>query len=917
MPNNELLKTPQEFIEEESEKLRNHLKNYDVHVNKLGVIGFFMNLLGNLKYDSTQYYQGLMKESFVALAEHENNLYMHASIYGYNVSYASPSIASGSFTFDFSYLPKSSALKRSVTLSNIHFEYDGIPFRTKTRYRFVEDNGTYYAIVYHQDGTTTYVPSPTKQITVPFFDVYQYNIEKEQIRLPNYEHGNYYTYEFDTDDNYLSDLKVYVNHPIIPTSNLEGELFTIKTVKYLESQFDKTCFLKSTSPNNFILEFGSGIRGIHIPNATVTLYKETTKGKDGHISAQKLLSLASPTIATIRTYDSSTLELNNPINSSLESISSTGSTEKNLSLRYFTVGFDYCDLGKNSPNADQLKESVIKHIQTRDFLIDKKDYYNLSPNDAGDFVYSFRKSDIHRNDFYLHKVVRDDFQVPYITNCLNLKKLNTGSAISGLIGTTVIETDGNVTGNYQYIIFATDGFFINTPVVIDFDIPFEDNAVQLSWDEYLDTNYYIIIAYNGVYSRYFWSYEPFFLDYGQDSNFRNTFISQAETDLTYFDWKDSYIFFPEFEINSRTYKSPFVFKYDKYFKWFIGHLFYDNFIMLFSNTREILSGHVTPHFQLQVLYDYEYMSTIFYLKSAQASEDYIPLITVTNTNIVDQKMTRVDENTFSIEYSNNEYGILVDSVTVKIEIYYATEDDQINTSIGMLSRSETSQFHQMQKIDDQMKLLTYIAENDDEYLLSIPLIEKEKYLNDQANIDMLLLSDISQNNVEGRRFPGDEVQFRFLNTDVIYNLNLKNSIKQNYDFDLKLPLRLFINITYDSQYIDSNLVNLPKERDDLYLKIADLLQNKYSGNMIKYYDSQLIDFIHSNRPFIKRVQVEVKDSDDNLISDGIESYEEEEIMRNLQNIVYERADLSKIDILNYFPHYFHWDVNDIQINYSF
>ena len=180
----------------------------------------------------------------------------------------------------------------------------------------------------------------------------------------------------------------------------------------------------------------------------------------------------------------------------------------------------------------------------------------------------------------------------------------------------------------------------------------------------------------------------------------------------------------------------------------------------------------------------------------------------------------------------------------------------------------------------------------------------------------MLVNNIEQSNLRGRRFPNDEVQYRFLNTDIIQDFVLRNSTVQDYDFNLQLPLKLKVKIIYDQDYLDNNVINLMEEKEKLYLELATKLQNSYTGNMIKIYNSQLIDFIHSNRPYIKSVKVFMYDFNDTEILNGLESVSEMTTMENLQKEVFE-LDTSKIHILNYFPHYFYWDVNNLEINYSF
>jgi hypothetical protein len=252
-----------------------------------------------------------------------------------------------------------------------------------------------------------------------------------------------------------------------------------------------------------------------------------------------------------------------------------------------------------------------------------------------------------------------------------------------------------------------------------------------------------------------------------------------------------------------------------------------------------------------------------------------------------------------------------------MEVYYSDEDDEILTDLGIIAKLETSSFYQLQKVADQLKLLNYITDTNEEYVLSIPIIEKENYLSNRVGVDLEVLSNIYQNDIDGRRFPNDEVQYRFINTDLIKSLYLKCSTVQKYEFDLQLPLKLNIEVIYNSEYLESNLVDLPKEKENLYLEVAKLLQSQYSGNEITFYNSQLIDYIHTNRPYFKSVKVKITDSLDNSIDFGIESYDEDQTMRNIQDEINNDPLLRKFDILNYFPHFFYWDVDNIEFTYSF
>ena len=120
------LKTPEQFITYYHEQLKTDLDNYDIQLNKLGIIGYYLNILGWTQYDIKQYYNYLFNESFVATADQNENLYLHASIYNYVPTFAIPSTAEGTFSFDFAEIPKSATdeyghpiKKREVLYNNI------------------------------------------------------------------------------------------------------------------------------------------------------------------------------------------------------------------------------------------------------------------------------------------------------------------------------------------------------------------------------------------------------------------------------------------------------------------------------------------------------------------------------------------------------------------------------------------------------------------------------------------------------------------------------------------------------------------------------------------------------------------------------------------------------------------------------
>ena len=91
------MKTPNEFSEFYYQKLKEKLDITDINLNRLGFVGYFIELLGNVQYDTKQYYDLLFNESFPVSALDNINLLYHSDVYGYNPVLATPSEIIGNF----------------------------------------------------------------------------------------------------------------------------------------------------------------------------------------------------------------------------------------------------------------------------------------------------------------------------------------------------------------------------------------------------------------------------------------------------------------------------------------------------------------------------------------------------------------------------------------------------------------------------------------------------------------------------------------------------------------------------------------------------------------------------------------------------------------------------------------------------
>lgn len=70
--NNLATMTPEELSEFYMNALKSELSIYDLQANKVGFLGFLVNMLSNITYDSKIYKDMLFKESFPATAQQDD-----------------------------------------------------------------------------------------------------------------------------------------------------------------------------------------------------------------------------------------------------------------------------------------------------------------------------------------------------------------------------------------------------------------------------------------------------------------------------------------------------------------------------------------------------------------------------------------------------------------------------------------------------------------------------------------------------------------------------------------------------------------------------------------------------------------------------------------------------------------------------
>lgn len=966
-----VLKTPDEYITYYTNMLKDSLSSYDIQVNKLGVIGYFMNILGWTQYDNKMYADHLFKEAFVATARTESNLFTHSYSYGYYPGLAIPSKAFGDMVFDFELMPtpQTGVTKREIVFKDIKFKISDYIFQTDSEYRFIEEiSGSeriYYSVVSNSK-ETKYIPSTTSLIRSPFLDIYQIVSEVTEVMIQQYEFGTFYPYTFMLDSGFLSNLKVEItSNPVLDQSIWTN--YEIKNVKYLEDSYSKTVFLHNVDSKNYMLEFGSGTRGNYIPNSVAKLTITNTLGKSGNLNTEATTTVMTGATVTV------VQVLNNEI-------TTLGLNVKDI----LKVNFFYSEGGSDTLTGDDLRKSVIKYIQSRDNLISRSDYYNINSKYATDFEFTFKKSSFIDNVFYLSKCIRDKYQTP-IKTLNHTHQLQTiyKVPLSGLQGISLYNEHYSLTlGTYKYSIVATDNFeeFIqneidettNTSNIVYVEIDSNHNASSLSWDITPGAIKYKVyreipkqnpLDLNEDQLYYYWeTYNNSLIDDGTNTVIYRKVFSSSKI-----------VFFPTFKFNDIEFISPFVYDYNLNMNWYASNIIYENFLVYLDkitvNENRIRTDIVIPTIYFNIVYDRFLAKTFIYLKSHQNLSfemidriqdptdstlyldriitGYVFKLTIPELNIYDKYFNEVIvdpnstlvHNTFIYEIDNldGSYGLLRDNITIGLEILAETRITTFGYETAseyiLLANGITGIFKQTHSISDSMKLLTYTDIDNNVNLTNIPLIDKNEYLSDIIYYNDKIKEFTLTSNLKENRLVADEVNIQFFNNFLVKSDILEPLLKQSYDYDIQLPLKIKVECYINQQTVIDNEVNVSSERENLIISLAERLQSTYTGVNLRYYNSQIIDFIHTDRSYIKKVVVTVTDSSTvpNIILDGIETNDVGTALTNImEKPLFISPDPVPTDaekriiiggrkklIVKFTPVFWHWDINHIDLKFFF
>jgi hypothetical protein len=676
--------TPEDFVNYYYEKLKADLGVYDLQISKVGFIGFFLNLLGYTHFDLKQYYDSLFKEAFVGTSQTEESQYLHAAIYGYIPTFATAAVATGTIEFDMvNWLPRrqDGVIRREVIVGynsstgtyvplSSTFTVSNIQFSIDTVYKFVEveANGSYY---YYTDITTSggakiNTPSSSATISVPLYSTSQYNSKKIEFELKPYNYGSFQTYYFGIDAGYyLSALEVFVTEV---DSTIE-EQYAVKYTKYLEKGNDKSVFLRKITSTNYVIEFGSGIRGKWISGAKIRIVVNTSQGAAGNLIDKT--SFKVQVTGTVLAFDYVS------VGGQLTSADSNP-----VIMQQPIVNFDYSESGLDPLSGEDLRDAIVNYIQTRDNLVSQQDFYNIAADYLDDFKFLFKKFNVFDNIFHLCRSFRDRNQTIFYTTTHSVQVMNLAFTTLPTYTITAGATaaGGSLTTNtYYYFVVAIDIWGQTNPTAIKsiyVDNGAGKNAVTITWDYVPYATLYRVYGREANYQNLqYWEVTPGSIE--TTYNYVDDGTTGTPTSNIPLEYELQELYYrPTFTINSRSFISPFAYKGNTRMNYYDGYIIKDLARIEFSEitplTATLGTGFDIPMSYLNLEYDESTSRTIVRLKSYQTISNLAFTVSIycEGLNIADKRMAcfPLSDNYFEYYYSNADtFGMFEGEIQIEVK----------------------------------------------------------------------------------------------------------------------------------------------------------------------------------------------------------------------------------------------------------
>jgi len=850
--------TIDELINEYYDVAKTYFELNNIQISKTGIIGFLLYVLGYIKKDSEFYYNYLFKELSAVTAEEYTSLLLHGSLYGFIPSFAKPATFKGKLQI---VVPKfsSNLEKREINIpNNTRFSINDLIWNIDA-YISIIQQGEYAYVSYNSGDEIRTVnarvfdnpkDNTTQIIEFDLLYAYQYDIQEIEFTMPYYEYGTFYRYVLDLGKgNYLADIKVYIKQP--ESSNYEK--FDVSFVKFGYANDSKVVFISQLDESKYVLEFGDGKSALYIPqNSEVKIKLKVTQGAKANI--------LNGTITFLDTLN----RLDYYIDGHIENVLIDSSLITGFVTEPITDG-------QNVKSINELRQDILNFIKTRNTLV-KLDDYKAIFSSLYDTCFIFRKSNLVDNNLYIYGVLIDKYLgLPIESASLTFKESDFNPENSKYI----------YLPEYTYIKKALTSVPFEESIYVVSDVDASNTQIPISNAALLDTNTKISFEIN------------------PNIHFKIKNIDKTNNIITI----DSPLPF-SLSKNTQVLKvvnkkvdliSPFLYVKNDILNTYDAKIVNNKDI--FPQIDEIYTtNEKIPNFKIQMdLVKDSSSSTLNYRFKILEIDDlsnYYFSLSIDKLDLVNEILN--SENNF--EYKT-EFDIDIFSLPLNctLEIY--------NQHNQKLAKFKLINFKFIYDISDILSIKRYIDySTSTTYLIQIPFLSKEKYLDNKDEILNQLINMLYSSNLSEYRLPTVSHEFRLSNTLEVDDINIfeeYNPSDKSAHF-LDLPLKLNIKIYFDKNYIIQNNANIYELIDQIKLDLAKYLHENFFTHSIKYYTSKIVDLLH-NYPFVKYAKVITPNT--NIVMKDIYKYLDE-------------ISSDKLKLASFNPVYFWFDLNDINVEYE-
>jgi len=787
------LTSPEDFINYYYPQIKDRLQSRGLQISKVGFIGFFIHLFANTQFDVKQYYDTLFREAFLAVADQDENLNLHGTIFGYNPMIANAATLTGSLKVNKLNLPPTANPSgREIIISGLTFKLNALEYTMESIYTITNQS----CQITKSSGEVVYVPYSETDQTVPINDIYQYSSLNIEFSIPFYSEGTYFQKIIDLEqDGTVYEIKVDAKL----SNSDEFVSFDVRNIKYFTLASEDVIFVRYLPNNKLLLEFGSGIHGKYIPESQIKLKLKITKGTEGNISSNTL----TPITGLAKIFDTET-----------EGTAFFSADPAS----FISMNVDYGDSGTDILTGEDLRNDIIKFVQTRESMMSETDFYNILEDYVTDMLLMFKKTHPIDNTIYAFILLKDKYLLPISSKSIS-----------------VLHSDFN----------PINSSTVYKPIIIQDSLDGEK--------EYISPFLYILDSLMRDYKGYIYK----------------------ETYSTYF-----------------------------------------KIIDVIVGTDVVLPDGVSAspvplslHFQ----YRADINSTRITIQSYQDVSNIVCHLKIPILN-VNACMSLYDDNIHEY-YHTSECTIIDVCMDIKAELF-SSGIHLFNYSIDNVCL--------MEDITDILTLKQYECPTTEwdlcngegpfnpitgmaaeSYILNIPVMLMSQYIKDPLIYEEKFRNTFGKLSIKENRMISDDVQVRFLNTEIIRSNITQSTTIQSHNIELHLPLKLKVLVVmYKSKTSEINSITV---EDDIKVNLATKLYDTYTGLQVSFYKTQIIDIIH-DFPYIKYCDVHIYDSlNQELMDANIEVFDQRQIV----------SEFNKLDSVTYCPFYIWWDLDNIEVTISF